>query len=81
MLFALAKDAVPGLPAYTAPAWPLALNGEPGAFAEAPGVTELSGPHVLAGAPGWPVVGFWIAHAETGVAITKPTAHAAASVA
>src|ERR1700674_2013969 len=40
------------------------LNGEPGEFAELPGVTRLSGPHVLVGAPGWPVVGFCIALAE-----------------
>src|SRR5215467_267970 len=79
VLFAWAKDAVPGLPAYTNPAWPLGLNGEPGALAEEPGVTGLAGPHVLAGAPRWPVAGFWMAHAEAGAAISKPTAHAAAS--
>src|SRR5260370_1374087 len=67
VLFAWVRDAVPGLPAYTNPAWPLALNGEPGALAEEPGVTGLDGPHVLVGAPRWPVVGVWMAHAEAGV--------------
>src|SRR5216684_3226354 len=79
VLFAWVRDAVPGLPAYTNPAWPLALTGEPGALAEEPGVPGLDGPHVLVGAPRWPVVGFWMAHAEAGVAISKPTEHAAAS--
>ena len=34
MLFAWVNDTVPGLPAYTSPAWPLGLNGEPGDDAE-----------------------------------------------
>src|SRR5258708_25566183 len=72
VLFALASDAVPGLPAYTTPACPLALNGEPGAAAAAPGVTGLAGPHVFAGAPGWPVTGLTVAHAEAGAAAMKP---------
>src|SRR5712692_11915743 len=50
-----ASDAVPGLPAYTLPACPARLNGEPVAEAAAPGVTLLLGPHVFVGAPGWPV--------------------------
>src|SRR5260370_33856227 len=47
---------------------------------EAPGVIGFAGPHVLVGAPGWPVVGLTVAHAETGVAIIKPTGHAAANL-
>jgi hypothetical protein len=43
VLFALANDAVPGLPAYTTPAWPLGLNGEPGAVTEDPSVTGFGG--------------------------------------
>jgi len=64
VLFALANDAVPGLPAHTTPAWPLGLNGEPGAATEDPGVTGFAGPQVLVGAPGWRVVGFSTAHAD-----------------
>jgi hypothetical protein len=79
VLFAWANDAVSGLPAYTAPAWPLALNGEPGAAAEAPGVAGLSGPQVFVGAPGWPVVGLTVAHADAGAATSRPMEHAAAS--
>ena len=76
VLFALANEAVPGLPAYTAPACPLPLNGEPGAVAEEPGVAGLSGPHVLVGAPGWPVVGLTVAHADAGAATSKPAEQA-----
>jgi hypothetical protein len=75
VLFAFANDAVPGLPAYTFPAWPVGLNGEPGAVAEDPGVTGFEGPHVLAGAPGWPVVGVSSAHEASGVPINKLAAH------
>jgi hypothetical protein len=57
VLFEWAREAVSGLPAYTTPAWPAALNGEPGEVAELPGVTGFASPHVLVGAPGWPVVG------------------------
>lgn len=67
------------MPAYTFPAWPVALNGEPGALPDAPGVTGFASPHVLVGAPGWPVVGLTVAHAATGVAVIKPTEHTAAS--
>ena len=45
------------MPAYTLPAWPLVLNGEPGELADAPGVIGFAKLHVLVGAPGWPVVG------------------------
>jgi hypothetical protein len=45
------------LPAYTFPAWPVGLNGEPGALAAPPGVTGFAKLHVFAGAPGLPVVG------------------------
>jgi hypothetical protein len=76
VLFALANEAVPGLPAYTTPACPLPLNGEPGAAADEPGVTGLAGPHVFAGAPGWPVVGLTVAHAEAGAAASKPAEQA-----
>ena len=62
------------------------MNGEPGAFAELPGVVGLDGPHVLVGPALWPVVGFWVgvpgfwlAHAAAGVAIAKPMEHTAAS--
>jgi hypothetical protein len=79
VLFEWARDAVPGLPAYTSPAWPLALNGEPGALADEPGVTGFDGPQVLAGAPRWPVDGFCVAKAATGVAMIRPAEHAAAS--
>src|SRR5260370_17692436 len=71
VLFALANDAVPGLPAYTTPAWPLGLNGEPGAVTEDPGVTGFAGPHVLVGAPAWPVVGASTAPEASGVAVGK----------
>jgi hypothetical protein len=73
VLFELASDAVLGFPAYTTPAWPLGLNGEPGAAAELPGITGLAGPHVFVGAPGWPVVGVTRASAEAGAAIARPT--------
>src|SRR5258707_9359065 len=79
VLFALASDAVPGLPAYTTPAWPLGLNGEPGAATEDPGVTGFAGPHVLVGAPGWPVVGLTTANADSGAATSRPAAHARTS--
>jgi hypothetical protein len=52
-LFAFANDAVAGFPAYTFPAVPLELNGEPCADAEPPGVNDaFAFPHVVAGAPG-----------------------------
>ena len=52
-LFECANDAVPGFPAYTPPAVPFALNGEPCADAEPPGVNDaLSFPQVVVGAPG-----------------------------
>ena len=76
MLFAWANEAVSGLPAYTTPACPLALNGEPAAVAEEPGVAGFAGPHVFAGAPGWPVAGLTVAHAEAGAATRKPAEHA-----
>jgi hypothetical protein len=57
VLFECAREAVDGLPAYTRPAWPAVLNGEPGEVADAPGVIGFAEPHVLVGAPGWPVVG------------------------
>ena len=38
-------------------------------MAELPGVTGLSGPQVLVGAPGWPVVGVTVAKAVVAVAI------------
>jgi hypothetical protein len=44
------------------------LNGDPGELAELPGVTGLSGPQTLFGAPGCPVVGDTIASAVTGAA-------------
>src|SRR5262249_58588809 len=59
-----------------APACPLPLNGEPLAVADEPGVTGLSGPHVLVGAPGWPVAGLTVAHADAGAATSKPAEHA-----
>jgi hypothetical protein len=64
VLLEWASDAVSGLPAYTTPAWPAELKGEPAAVADAPGVTGLLSPHVLAGAPGWPVVGLSMASAD-----------------
>src|SRR5207302_11044271 len=74
VLLEFANDAVSGLPAYTFPAWPAALNGEPVAVAELPGVTGLSGPQVFAGAPGWPVVGLTCAATGRAVAtLAKPT--------
>ena len=54
-LFACCAEAVPGLPAYTVPACPFGLNGEPLALAELPGVDVASElPQVVPGAPGWP---------------------------
>jgi hypothetical protein len=44
------------------------LNGEPGEFAVLPGVTGLAAPHVLVGAPGWPVVGVCIVPPASAVA-------------
>jgi hypothetical protein len=50
-----AEDAVPGFPAYTVPAVPAELNGEPEAEFEPPGVEVAPWlPHVVPGAPGWP---------------------------
>jgi hypothetical protein len=43
---------VPGLPAYTFPAWPVGLNREQGALAAPPGVIAFAEPHLFAGAPG-----------------------------
>jgi len=51
----LASDAVPLLPAYTVPATPVELKGEP--LAEAEGgvwLVALEEPQVVRGAPGWP---------------------------
>jgi hypothetical protein len=79
VLFELASDAVSGLPAYTTPAWPPGLKGEPLADAALPGITGLAGPHVLAGAPGWLVVGLTTASAEAGAAIARPTEHTTTS--
>jgi hypothetical protein len=56
-LAACAAEAVPGLPAYTVPAVPFALNGEPDAEAAAPGVEfafPAGPPQVVFGAPGCP---------------------------
>jgi hypothetical protein len=51
-LLAFADEAVPGLPAYTVPAVPFGLNGEPLAVAELPGVDVASAlPQVVPGAP------------------------------
>ena len=50
-LFAI-KECVSGFPAYTVPDWPAGLNTEPGALTALPGVTGLSVPQVLLGAPG-----------------------------
>jgi hypothetical protein len=55
VLFAFAAEAVPGLPAYTVPAVPVALNGEPAAVAAPPGVEfafPAGPPQVVFGAPG-----------------------------
>ena len=54
-----ATDAVPGFPAYTLPACPALLNGDPGAEAALPGVGPLPvPPHEWpAFEPFWPVVG------------------------
>jgi hypothetical protein len=55
MLFALANEFVPGLPAYTVPAIPLPLKTDPGAVIVFPGTAVIPGlPHVVPGAPGWP---------------------------
>jgi hypothetical protein len=51
-LLECASDAVPGLPAYTFPAWPVGLNGEQGALAAPPGVIGFAEPHLFAGASG-----------------------------
>ena len=46
---------MPGLPAYTDPAWPFGLNGDPFALADLPGVeVAFELPHVVPGAPGCP---------------------------
>lgn len=55
-----ASDAVPGFPAYTVPACPLGLNGDPDAATALPGVCVPGAPHVFVGAPRCPVVGFWV---------------------
>jgi hypothetical protein len=73
VLFEWASEAVPGLPAYTTPACPAGLNGDPGAVAELPGITGLDGPQVLVGAPGWPVVGLTVAAAVVAVATISPS--------
>jgi len=73
VLFEWLSEAVLGLPAYTTPAWPFGLNGDPEAVAEAPGVTGLDGPQVLVGAPGWPVVGLTVAAAVVAVATISAT--------
>jgi hypothetical protein len=55
VLPACSDEAVPGLPAYTWPACPFGLNGEPFASAALPGLEpafEL--PQVVPGAPGCP---------------------------
>jgi hypothetical protein len=53
-LWEFAREAVPGLPAYTVPAVPDGLNTEPPAEAELPGVDDvaLELPQVVPGAPG-----------------------------
>ena len=80
-LFACSAEAVPGLPAYTVPACPLGLNGEPLALAELPGVTVALGlPQVVPGAPGWPgPFGLVSANAADGIATMKPAIAIAAS--
>src|SRR5215467_13467056 len=62
------------------PAIPLGLKGDPFAFAALPGVPGFSGPHVLFGAPFWPVVGFTradpvvIVRSKIAIAKTLPNA-------
>jgi len=73
VLFEWLSEAVLGLPAYTTPAWPFGLNGDPEAVAELPGITGLDGPQVLVGAPGWPVVGLTVAAAVVAVATISAT--------
>ena len=53
-----ATDAVPLFPAYTLPACPVLLNGDPPALTALPGVEVPGEPQVFVGAPLWPVVGF-----------------------
>jgi hypothetical protein len=72
------SEAVPRLPAYTVPAWPFWLNTDPGAEADAPGVTGLAGPQVFVGAPGWPVVGVTSANAVAPVNVIVATQKATA---
>jgi len=74
-------EAVPGLPAYTVPAWPLGLNGEPPALTELPGVEVAPGlPQVVPGAPGCPgPLGLGSANAVAGIATAMPATAIAAS--
>src|SRR6516164_4220254 len=74
-------EAVPGLPAYTVPAWPLGLNGEPFAFTALPGVEVAPGlPQVVPGAPGCPgPFGLGSANAVAGIATAMPATAIAAS--
>jgi hypothetical protein len=72
-------DAVPGLPAYTVPACPFGLNGDPLALTAFPGVEPaLELPQVVPGAPGWPCplrLGFATATPEiptTGATTIRP---------
>jgi len=52
------------------------LNGEPGEVAEAPGVIGFAEPHVLVGAPGWPVVGVWSVPPEASAVAPVATVNA-----
>jgi hypothetical protein len=77
-----ASEGVPGLPAYTVPAWPPGLNTEPGALAELPGVELVAAElkHVVPGAPGWPgPLGLVSANAVAGIATAMPATAIAAS--
>lgn len=75
MLLACSVDAVPGLPAYTVPACPFGLNGEPFALAALPGVFGACGVPQLFPAldPCCPVVGFTVG-ASTSASAVNPVA-------